>query len=130
MTSILRGPRPDLTPAQVVGVLLAAIPVIANLLRAFGLYDVSAEQQQALQEAMTWGGVVAGLLFASDAGVRAARNAADARRDAALLSAPAAPHDVSGALTPPDLAPAGDAALDALLNRRPRATPDAPEAER
>lgn len=92
MTSIFRGPRPDLTPAQVVGVLVAGIPVIATLLRSFGVYDVSPEQQEALEKAVIWAGVVAGLLFASDAGVRAARNAADAKREAAALSSPATPH--------------------------------------
>jgi hypothetical protein len=98
MTSIFRGQRPDLTPAQSVGILLAGIPVLANLLRAFGLFDASPEQEQALGDAMSWGGVVAGLLFASDAGLRAARNAADSRRDAAALSAPTAPHDPPAAL--------------------------------
>lgn len=92
MTQIFRGQRPDLTPAQVVGLLVAGIPVIANLLRAFGVYDVSAEQERALTDTLMWAGVLAGLLFASDAGVRAARNAADAKREAAALSAPGGPH--------------------------------------
>jgi len=91
MTAIVRGHRPDLTPAQVIGVIVGGIPVIASLLRAFGVYDAGPEQEQALQNAVTWGVAAAGLLFASDAGLRAARNVADARRDAAALSAPGAP---------------------------------------
>ncbi len=92
MTSIFRGQRPDITPAQVVGVLIAGVPVIASLLRAFAVYDLSPDQQEALRDALVWCGVTAGVLFASDAGLRAARNAADARRDSAALSAPATPH--------------------------------------
>jgi hypothetical protein len=42
---------------------------------------------------MTWAGVLAGLLVASDAGVRTARNVADSRRDAAALSAPGGPNE-------------------------------------
>ena len=99
MTSIFRGQRPDLTPAQVVGLLVAGIPIIANLLRAFGVFDATPDQEQALTDTMTWAGIFAGLLFASDAGVRAARNAADSRRDAAALSSPAMPHE-----EPPSLA--------------------------
>ena len=91
MTALVRGQRPDLTPAQVIGVIVGGIPVIASLLRAFGVYEASPEQEQALQNAVTWGVAAAGLLFASDAGLRAARNVADARRDAAVLAAPGAP---------------------------------------
>jgi hypothetical protein len=91
MTALVRGHRPDLTPAQVIGVIVGGIPVIASLLRAFGVYEASPEQEQALQNAVTWGVAAAGLLFASDAGLRAARNVADARRDAAALSAPGSP---------------------------------------
>jgi hypothetical protein len=91
MTALVRGQRPDLTPAQAIGVIVGGIPVIASLLRAFGVYEASPEQEQALQNAVTWGVAAAGLLFASDAGLRAARNVADARRDAAALSAPGAP---------------------------------------
>ena len=92
MTNVLRGKQPDITPAQLVGVIVAGVPVVATLLRAFGVYDVTADQQQALQETVTWGGVLGGVLFASDAGLRAARNHADARRHAAALSAPTGPH--------------------------------------
>jgi hypothetical protein len=121
MTNIFRGPRPDLTPAQVVGVLVAGIPVIATLLRAFGLYDVGPDQQEALEKAVIWAGVVAGLLFASDAGLRAARNAADARRGAAP-SAPGTPSsgtDETGGYESVD-------ALPALVGPESGAVPDGP----
>jgi hypothetical protein len=113
MSSILRGNRPDLTPAQVVGVLAAGIPILANLLHAFGVYDVSPEQQQALQDAVTWGGVLAGVLFAADAGLRASRNAADSRRHAATVPAAAVvaaaePVAVAGATAAPSPTPTDD----------------------
>jgi hypothetical protein len=118
MASIFSGTRPDLTPAQVVGLLVAGVPILANILRAFGVYEVSHEQQQALQDTLTWGGVMAGALFAADAGVRAARNAADAKRDAAALSTPPdpglvvafdPPEDAVAMPTPPDAVDAIDA---------------------
>jgi 4-amino-4-deoxy-L-arabinose transferase-like glycosyltransferase len=133
MTGILRGQRPDLTPAQLVGVALAGVPVIATLLHAFGVYDVSAEQQQALQDTVTWGGVLGGLLFASDAGLRAARNHADARRDAAALSAPTGPQmlpevdeeDEEDAQLAD--APLDAVALEGLVGPQSSSIPDMPE---
>ena len=81
------GTRPDLTPAQLAGLLVAGIPILSTLLAAFGVFTVSPEQQDALGEAVTWGGVTAGALFAGDAGLRAARNAASAKTDAAAMYA-------------------------------------------
>jgi hypothetical protein len=136
MTSIFRGQRPDLTPAQVVGVLVAGVPVVATLLRSFGVYDVGPEQQQALQETMTWGSIAAGLLFASDAGVRAARNAADAKRESAALSSPMTPHtgmaepEIEHFLGDEDGDPADEARFAALLGGDTGAVPDPPEAAR
>lgn len=129
MTGITRGQRPDLTPAQLVGVALAGVPVLATLLRAFGVYDVSLEQQQALQDTVTWGGVLGGVLFASDAGLRAARNHADARRDAAALSAPTSPHALPeiDEEDEADDAAIDDAELDSLLGPHSSTVPDAPE---
>jgi hypothetical protein len=133
MTGIIRGQRPDLTPAQLVGVALAGVPVVATLLRAFGVYDVSPEQQQALQDTVTWGGVLGGLLFASDAGLRAARNHADARRDAAALSAPTVPHAVpevdeeDEADADVDDVALDEAELDGLLGPHSSTVPDTPE---
>ncbi len=132
-SSILRGTRPDLTPAQLVGVLVAGVPVIATLLRAFGVYDVGPDQQQALQDALTWGGVLAGLLLASDTGVRAARNVADARRDAAVLASPVTPHTAPSDLEALEGLPAGgddDAAFAALVGADGGTFPDAPGEQR
>ena len=92
MTNVFSGQRPDITPAQVVGVIIGGVPVAAALLRAFGVYDASPDQEKALMDAVPWAAAIAGLLFASDAGVRAARNAADAKREAAALSSPVQPH--------------------------------------
>jgi len=132
MTGILRGQRPDLTPAQLVGVALAGVPVLATLLRAFGVYDVSPDQQQALQDTVTWGGVLGGLLFASDAGLRAARNHADARRDAAALSSPTGPQvlpevdeeDETDAQL--EDAPLDALALDGFVGPQSSSVPDTP----
>jgi hypothetical protein len=130
MTSIFSGQRPDLTPAQVVAVIVAGIPIIANLFRAFGLYDVSPEQEHALTETMTWAGVLAGLLVASDAGVRSARNVADSRRDAAALSAPGGPNALPAAFGLDDQLSDDDDdhALAAVLGAS-GTLPDSPEDE-
>jgi hypothetical protein len=77
---VFAGQRPDITPAQVVAVLIAGIPAIATLLTTFGLADLSQEQQDALAGVLTWTGVLAGLLIGGDATLRTARNMADAKR--------------------------------------------------
>jgi len=82
MLKAFAGARPDITPAQTTAIIAA----VAQFLRAFGIYDVSPEQQDALN-------VACGLLLAvvlGDVGIRAARNSADAKRDVAALTA--APH--------------------------------------
>ena len=58
--------RPDITPAQIV----AGIPIIASLLRAFGVYDLSKEEQDALSDATTR----AMALVGADALIRVGRN--------------------------------------------------------
>jgi len=134
MTNIMRGHRPDITPAQLVGVIVAGVPVIATLLRAFGAYDVTPEQQHALQETVTWGAVLGGALFASDAGLRAARNHADARRHAAALSAPGGPQvlpevdEVDEADVQLADAPLDAVALDGFAGPQSSSVPDTPEA--
>jgi hypothetical protein len=130
MTSIVRGPRPDITPAQIVGILVAAVPVVASLLHAFGVFDASAAQQDAIRDAIVWCGVTAGVLVASDAGVRAARNAADAKRDVAALGAPDMPHahvpeDIEDG--PDDASPVTDSELAAILAPDSGAVPDQPK---
>lgn len=85
MLGIFRGPRPDITPAMAGGFLLAGVPVIANLLTVFGVYDVSAEQQEALKQAIQWGVIGAGALVLGDTGLRVGRNHADAKVQGAAL---------------------------------------------
>jgi len=85
--SIFKGRRPDITAAQVGAVLVAGVPAIATLLTAFGVGDLSAAQQDALSGALTWSAILAGLLIGGDATLRAARNLADAKTDAAAMTA-------------------------------------------
>jgi hypothetical protein len=81
--------QPAVTPAQIAAVLIAGIPAVANLLVAFGVYSVSHAQQAALSDALTWLGVVAGVMIAADAGLRSARNHARAKIAAAAARAAA-----------------------------------------
>lgn len=87
MLKMFTGLRPDVTPAQAIGLLVSGVPVVANLARAFGVFDVSPAEEDALKQALTWGSVIAGALFVSDAGLRAARNAAAARTETAAAIA-------------------------------------------
>jgi hypothetical protein len=103
MTTPFSGRRPDITPAQIAAVLVAGVPVIATLLSAFGVADMSRVQQDALTAALTWCGVLAGLLVGGDAMLRSARNHADARRDVAAMTAGAARLAPSGAGEDPEV---------------------------
>lgn len=87
---LFQGLRPDLTPAVVIGLLIAGIPVLSNLLRVYGILDLSPEQEGALADTLKWAAIVAGALFISDAGLRAARNHADAKVQAAAMNVPPA----------------------------------------
>lgn len=87
MPSIIQGRRPDITAAQIAAVLVAGVPSLATLLTAFGVGDLSVAQQDALSGALTWSAILAGLLIGGDATLRAARNLADAKTDAAAMTA-------------------------------------------
>ena len=78
--------RPSITPAQIIGLLVAGVPAVAKLLQAFGVYEMTGEQTQALNDALQWAAIVAGALFVSDAGLRSARNVATAKVDAAIVT--------------------------------------------
>jgi hypothetical protein len=80
--------RPDITPAQVVGLVVVGIPAVATLLRVFGVYDLTDEQIGSLNDLLQWAGIVAAGLFVSDAGLRSARNVSQAKVDAAAVTAP------------------------------------------
>lgn len=75
---IFRGKRPDVTPAQVV----SGIPILAELMHTFGVYDLSQAQQNSLSKAAVW----ALALIGGDAVLRAARAHSDAKVNAAALS--------------------------------------------
>lgn len=68
MTTPTTVARPDITPAQLIGL----VPVIAALLRAFGVFDMTPEQTQALTDAVTAGIALIGF----DAILRVGRNLA------------------------------------------------------
>lgn len=91
MRGIIGGQRPDITPAQLAAVAVAGVPAVSNLLAAFNAVTVNAAQQAALGDVMTWGGVVATALVVGDTGVRAARNAKDARVETTALGMPGEP---------------------------------------
>lgn len=76
MLGIFSGQRPDITPIQV----LAGIVLALNLA---GLITLDTEQAT---------GLVAFVL--GDTGLRAARNAKDAKVEAAAVASPAEPHDL------------------------------------
>lgn len=84
-TGATPGSLPDITPAHLLATAVAGVPIVAHLLAAFGVYDLSPQQQQALTDALTWGGVLAAALIAGDTGLRASRNLA-ARRGAGASS--------------------------------------------
>jgi hypothetical protein len=74
MAGLTAGPRPDITPPQIVAMVAAGIPILAQLLHAFGIYDLTVEAQVALNNAVTWASVLAGSLIGGDALLRLGRN--------------------------------------------------------
>lgn len=81
--------RPDITKAQAAAGVLVGVPLVANLLRAFGVYDMSDQEQHSLTEALTWAVPFAAALVLGDAHLRGKRNEADAHVTAAQTVAPA-----------------------------------------
>lgn len=104
MFRIFKGVKPDLTPAQAIGVLITGVPVVSKLLAAFDVITLTAIQQAALTDALTWAAIASGVLFVADAGIRAARNQAAAKRDAAVLLTPAAQPATAPAPTASEIA--------------------------
>lgn len=91
LLNIFSGHRPDVTPAQVAGFLIGGIPVIANIGHAFGIFEISKEEQDALKQAAEWG-VIGGVgLFVADAHIRGKRNEHDATIKSAALTKDSAP---------------------------------------
>jgi hypothetical protein len=109
MPGLTKGPMPDITPPQIIGMALAGIPILAQLLRAFGVYDLSLEEQAALSDAVTWTSVVAGALISSDAILRVGRNLRRGHVESSIVQAQIAMGQTPNpALLPPEKgAPAG-----------------------
>lgn len=84
--NLFKGNMPDITPPQTVAAVVAGIPILAELFRAFGVYDLSIEQQDALSNAVTWAGVLAGALIGGDALLRTGRNLRKGQVEAAIVS--------------------------------------------
>jgi len=68
MLEFLRGRRPDLTPAQ----LLATVPLVVALLVVVDVFDLAADERDALKWALVW----AVALLAADTLLRIGRNIA------------------------------------------------------
>jgi len=101
---------PKITIPQIVGLAVAGIPILAQLLQAWGAYDVTLAQQAALSDAVQWGGAVASALFIGDAGVRIGRSVglgkALVEQDAkTAYPPPVAANPVVGAPTTPQRPP-------------------------
>lgn len=64
---------PDLTKAQKIAGLIAGIPLIVNFLSAIGMFELSNEGQEALEEMLTWAVAFASGLTIADAGIRIGR---------------------------------------------------------
>lgn len=86
MGGLTAGPRPEITPPQLVAMVAAGVPILAQLLHAFGIYDLSVEAQVALNNAVTWASVLAGSLIGGDAILRLGRNLRKGNVEAALAS--------------------------------------------
>ena len=86
MFSIFQGRRPDITAAQIGAVLVAGVPAIATLLTAFGAATSRRPAGRALRRADLVGDPRRPA-DRGDATLRAARNLADAKTDAAAMTA-------------------------------------------
>lgn len=86
MSQKVTGLRPDLTLAQLVALLSGGVPVVLQLLVAFGLFTPDAVQTEALNTATQWLGLMAVGLFGGDAAIRVGRNVKDGKVEAAALT--------------------------------------------
>ena len=108
MSGLTKGPMPDVTPPQIVGLAIAGIPILAQLLRAFGIYDLDDDQQRALSDTVTWATVAGGALIGGDALLRTGRNLRRGNVEAAVVNAQsAAGQTPTTALLPPEKGAAG-----------------------
>jgi hypothetical protein len=84
LKGLFKGPMPDITPPQIVAILVGGVPILAEFGRAFGLYSISLAQQAALSNAVTWAGVLAAALIGGDALLRTGRNLRSGKVEAVL----------------------------------------------
>ncbi len=87
MLNAFRGQRPDITPIQTAALFVAGIPIVSKMLAAFDVFTVSAAQQDALGDALTWGGLLGAALVGGDAVIRVGRNVKDGKVEAAEMEA-------------------------------------------
>lgn len=93
MAGLFKGLRPDITPAQILGM----IPATAELGHAFGIFNLTQPQQDSLTKFF-----IAGLaLFGVDAFLRVGRAHAQAKVDAAIYT-PAEPPSSPPPFTDPE----------------------------
>ena len=85
MLNVFRGQRPDITPIQTAAIFVAGIPIVSNVLSAFDVFTMNAVQQDALGDALTWGGLLAAALVGGDAVIRVGRNVKDGNVEAAEM---------------------------------------------
>lgn len=78
-------------PAVTLPQLIAAIPLLANLLAAYGIFAPTAAQQGSLTDLLTW----AYVLIVGDAALRIGRNVADGIKARAVQPAPPQPVTLS-----------------------------------
>jgi hypothetical protein len=130
--------RPAITPAQITAGIVAGVPIVANLLAAFGVFVVTPAEQHALTTAVEWAVPFGGLLILGDSHLRGKRNDAEATKAAAVTAAvlanrPAAapgPGSTNRAVPPPTASEwaraAGEAAVGVRAGPPPTADDDGP----
>lgn len=78
--------RPEVPTGTRIGLLVGGIPIIATLLRVFGVFDLNAEQIRALDDVAQWGALLGGATILGDTALRFGRNVADAKVNAAAVA--------------------------------------------
>lgn len=101
MSTLLKGLKPDITPAQLVGIVLfAGVPYMLVFL---GVITPNATQQDALEKLV----ILAGIFAASDLGLRTVRNVSASSTEKMALKAAVANGDgatITTTITAPDAA--------------------------
>lgn len=77
IAGVFQGISPDITPAQVKGLLLVIIPAGSKYLAGLGVYHISAAGQAQLTKALTGTTALAIIVIIADAIIRTGRNVAN-----------------------------------------------------